>query len=247
MSLSSKGKLSIASKVFWGLLMSVGAFIVVHIFLQYLNLLVFHERNGFVFELSNRMDFDDEISIPTWFSMILLTVFGMLAFLAAYMQSDKKQRKAWSVIGFLGILLSIDEGASIHEFLLQSTHNIFFLNSSPTSLHNAWWVLLPLILFFGIGILVYLIRHLPKPTMLIFIAASILFVFGAAIVDAITTGFAKNTFLFQGIYVSIEELFELVGIIALIYAVVDYLELNHSKQISLALKQMRPKNKNLIQ
>lgn len=215
------------------------AIFAVHLFMQYLNLNVYHEQNGLVFELSNRLDLDDESSVPTWFSQTLLFTIGVGALTAAYLQKQKAKRRLWALIGTLGILLSIDEAASLHEFALQSLHNVFFLDTSPTADKNAWVLIIPIILIFALVLAWQSIRLLPKRTVAFFVLGGAVFVAGAVIIDILSINVEANTFLYQGVMVGIEEFFELLGSIIVLFSIADYIETYHKDDIAETAKRLK--------
>lgn len=226
-----KNAMSFASQLAWTLVGISILLIILHLVMQYLNLVVFREQNGFVFELSNRLDLDDEISLPTWYSQILLFAIGTVAFMAAYLQNKRTSRRLWLIIGGLGLLLSIDEGSSFHELLLQSLHNMYFLDTAATVSSNAWWLIAPFIVLFG-GILIWkVIRLLPKRTALLFVVGGTMVVIGGTVVDAVSVIVPITSFLHQGIFVAVEEGLELLGSIIVLYAIVDYIESHNHKLI----------------
>lgn len=215
------------------------AILATHLFMQYLNLNVYQEQNGVVFELSNRLDLDDETSVPTWFSQTLLFTIGVGALTAAYLQKQKAKRRLWALIGTLGILLSIDEAAALHEFALQSLHNVFFLDTSPTADKNAWVLIVPIILIFALVLAWKSIRLLPKRTVALFVLGGAIFLAAAVIIDALSSTIAPNTFLYQGVMVGIEEFFELLGSIIVLFAVADYIETYHKSDLAESAKRLK--------
>ncbi len=230
---------SYANRLAWTLIGVTLIMLVLHLLLQYLNLVVYQEQNGFVFELSNRLDLDDEISVPTWYSQILLFTIGIGAFLAAYLQNRQASRRLWVIIGCLGLLLSIDEAASLHELVLQSLHNMYFLDTFPTVSRNAWWLITPLIVL-PAGLLIWqAIKLLPKRTALFFILGGVLAVIGGTIVDAVAVIVPTTTFLYQGILVGFEEGLELLGSTIVLFAIADYIETRYHERLHKAVKQLK--------
>ena len=203
----------------------------IHLLLQYLNLVVYGEQNGFVFELSNRWDLDDEISVPTWVSQVLLLLAGGLSLIVARMESAVGRRSLWYIFGGLGVLLSLDEGASLHEFALQSLHNIYFLDTSPTLSSNAWWLVSPLILVASGLLAWHVTRLLPRRTAVLLAIGGLSAVVGATVIDAIASSITADPFFQQGILVGIEEAVELAGSAVVIYAIVDYAQTCHRQHL----------------
>lgn len=212
---------------------------ILHLVLQYLNLIVFEEQHGMWFELSNRFDFDDEISVPTWFSQILLFSIGVVGLLAAYLQAGRPKRRLWTAIGTLALVLSVDERAALHELALQSLHNEYFLDVSPTARINAWWLLAPLVILVASGLAWWSIRLLPKRTVYLFIIGGTIFIAGAVVVDALSAGVSPYSYLQQGLLVGIEETLEILGSVIILYAITDHIDAKHHDMLGSAIKKLK--------
>lgn len=232
-------KSSLSLKVFIALFVVIGLLTAVHLWLQHLNLNVYHELNGRVFEVSNRVDFDDEASLPTWTSQAILLAIGLSSLLLATLQRDKAVKRTWGIVGAIGILLSMDEVAAIHELLLQIVHLAFFSLSPPTVRSNAWLILLPFILGAGLLLLWQLIKHVPRRTVVILCSGAIIFMVGAVFIDILTTSNNANTFYERGILVAMEESLEMVGAAIILYAILSYLEVSYGDRIKAAYKRLK--------
>lgn len=226
-------------KIFLTLISITAALLVIHLFLQYINLLVYEEQNGALFELSNRFDMDDEISAPTWFSQFLLLLVATVAGLAAWLDRLKSVRKFWWAIALIGLLASIDEGAAIHEFTLQTIHNFAYGDTSQSLLTNAWLVVLPLLATLGFLLARWGWRVLPKKTFWLFMAGGAAFMIGAVFFDWLISDVDPAAYLSQGILVALEETFEMIGTAIVIYAIIDYLESEHKTKINQAIRSLR--------
>jgi len=235
-------KKPIATKILF-ILLSIGFLLfLTHLALQYLNIVVHYQQVGSIYELSNRFDLDDESSVPTWFSQALFLVLSVVAFFAAYLQTEKSKKFTWSVIGLIGLIFSIDEVASLHEYVLQLIHVQFFQDSTATAYDNAWLFVAPfLIVIFGWLVWV-MSRSLPKRTVMLFALSGVLILTGAVFIDLLAVVEERETFLNQGVIVSLEELLEILGVIIAVYATVDFLERRHKQAISESLRALR-KNK----
>ena len=242
----NKTKLIYASHLLKMLLGVTLLLLCAHITLQYINWEVFYQQNGLAYELANRFDLDDESSVATWFSQLLFLAIGLGAALAAYLQPSMPLRRLWQTIAAAGLLFSIDEGAGLHEFVLQSLHVLFYKDASPTSSNNAWLLVAPFI-FLAAGWLVWrMARLLPKRTILLFTAAIATFLVGAIGVDMLTSIVDRETFLNQGVLTAVEETLELLASVFVVYALADYLETHHRLELQSAFKQLgarRPNSK----
>lgn len=211
----------------------------IHLFLQYLNLEVFYQQQGQVYELSNRFDLDDETSVPTWFSQILFLLIGAAAFTAAYLERKTAVKRLWALIGVFGVVYSLDESAGLHEFVLQTLHVLYYQDAAPTKENNAWLIAVPLILavLLWLGWLIF--RYFPVRTLVLFAVSAGLFLAGAVGVDLATSVTGRETFWNQGVLVAAEETFELLATVLALYAVIDYVERRHFASLSAAIAQLK--------
>lgn len=221
------------------LLTTCMALVLIHIVLKYVSVVVYNEQHGFLFELSNRFDMNDESSVPQWFSQALFLGIGALAGAAAYLAESQSVRRLWFFIAVIGVLLSADDVATLHEFVLQSLHNVFFADMASTLLHNTWLVILPFILF-GLALLFYwAVRLLPRRTVVFMMTASVIFLFGAVGVDSLANTVPDRSFAGQGVLGAIEGGLQAAGISVFVFTVADYLERHHIATIRRALKSLR--------
>lgn len=228
------------------LLITTGVLIFLHLLLQHVNLNIFHQQNGYFFELSNRLDMDDESSIPTWFSQIIFLAISCAALLAATLEKLRVKRTLWIVIGIVAVSLSIDEIAGIHEQVLQTVHVLLFHQAAPTITANAWFVVLPFVLV-AVGLLArQMVRHFPKRLLTVTGLGLAIFLTGAVGVDIITQGIEfpqfSHEFLLQGIFVAVEEGLELIGSIIVLYGIMEYIEKHYHKRIAKSLAALKEKS-----
>ena len=224
---ATKARLQLSRKVLLYSSLVLACLIVTHLILQFLNLNVFSEQNVHIFELSNRFDFDDESSIPTWFSQALFLCIGLVSLFVRHHTTEKTERVLWLIIGVLGITFSIDEIAVLHETVLQSIHLLFLEEGTMSARSNAWFFVTPFIVL-GLAVLTIKIASLLPRKILVFIGGGFtLIVFGAIAVDIIVVEFESTSFFRQGVLVALEESMELFGAILVLYGVINYLEEMH--------------------
>lgn len=228
-----------ARKLLTYLLIAGFVILALHLFFQALNLLVYHQQHGQFYELSNRFDFDDESSVPTWFSQLLFLMLSAGAALAAYLAPNRRAGLLWAVIAVVALVFSIDEIAGLHEFLLQTLHVVFYEDAGPGSLSNAWLLVAPLVLLVTGIFIVSMVRRFPSRTMLLFTGSVVVFLIGAIGVDAFNSLVERESFMSQGLLVGVEESFEIFSLIIIVYAVADYLERMHGKALHNAWRQLR--------
>lgn len=180
---------------------------------------------------------DREGGIPAWYSTaLLLFCFILLAVIAAASRMENHRDYFYWVglsVGFL--YLSADEAARIHERFLPLGRSMLDAIgvASTGALARAWVV--PGILITLVFILVYLrfFFRLPLVTRLLFFAAGLVFLGGAVGVEMLTglylnsyggeRGTALSPTVVRLILPNIEELFEMLGVIVFIYALVSYI------------------------
>lgn len=221
------------------LIMASLLIVLVHVALKYISVAIYNEQHGFLFELSNRFDLNDENSVPQWVTQALFLASGVSAFLAAYMSDRRPVARLWTFIGVLGVILSIDDVATLHEYALQSLHNAFFVDMPPTLVRNSWLVLLPFIVSGVAVLLVWAVRLLPRRTAACMALGSIVFIIGAVVIDSLANTVPERSFTGQGLLGGIEGGLQLVGTAIFFYAIVDYLERHHALAIKKALAALK--------
>lgn len=229
----------IAKRVLGVLLLVVFGIVITHLFLQYQNLNVFYQQNGQIYEISNRFDMDDESSVPTWLAQALFLAIATVAFLAAWLDSKKPISRLWFAIGWVGLVFSLDEIATLHEHVLQSLHVLFFADAAAANLSNAWLVITPFVLGVCGLVFVWMTRVLPRRTLLLFAASGVLFLSGAILVDIPGSTTGRESFMNQGILVAIEETLELLAAVLALFALADYTERTHGKRLKRAVDSLR--------
>ncbi len=71
-----------------------------------------------IFVLEELLDFDDEKSLPTLWSVLLLTFAAFLIFLNGIADPQRGRRSRWFLLFVIFIFLTIDEFSGIHEELI---------------------------------------------------------------------------------------------------------------------------------
>lgn len=235
-----------AERLLWVCIWVIVGLATIHILLQFLHLVVYDGSNQHLMQLSNRFDFDDESSVPTWFSALLLALTAGTAFLAAYLQTNHKKRTLWILLGSISLLFSMDEIAGLHEYVLQLTHIMFFGYDPSTFLTNAWWIIIPIVLI-GAGLLFWrIVKLLPHRTVTFLVIGTAIYFTGAMLIEVITTRIDGSGFTSQGLMVAAEECLELLGVSVVLYAIIDYLEIHYGKKLHASIRalQKQPIHKN---
>lgn len=166
-----------------------------------------------------------EGKFPTWYSACTLLFCSLLLMVIAYAKRGTKNEYLFHWIGLAVIfaLMSLDEAAALHE--LSSSFIRHQLNISEDS---PWgWEIAGLVLLLIFGVFYYrFVLALPGRSMYLFIAAGCTYVIGVIGVEMVggTYEARYGTDLRYGIIASIEEVFEMTGIVLFIYSLLDYLE-----------------------
>jgi len=182
---------------------------------------------GWRFPGRDRFYFDHENNLPTFFStLILLLAASLLGLIGAAKRSagDRFARQwQWMALIFLG--LAIDEAASLHELLIQPLRTGFQLTGA------LWygWVIAggPFAAGFAIAYLRFL-RHLPRITQRLFVAAGTLYVGGAVGLEMLgahlfLAGEPAQDLAPYMLAMTLEESFEMAGILLFNHALLEYL------------------------
>ena len=186
-------------------------------------------------------DVGEERSIPTWFESIQ---FLLCSILIAVIGVAKKQRNDryslhWSVLSIILLLLSLDEVASIHEAIGQQSERLLhsITGLTPSGAISFFWVV-PGAIFALIVLLAYLrfLADLPRGTRRSFLFAGALFVLGALGLEMLSAqvssssegignffGMSALPQIMIGLQTCAEEMFEMLGLTAFVYALLAYI------------------------
>lgn len=173
--------------------------------------------------LVNLFWLDSEHNVPTLYQVVTLCIAASLLLLVAReLSSDKPDDgRRWRVLGFMFLLLAIDEGARIHErvdgYLFR--FDVAHIHLTPAAIY------LPVLTIFGLWFLP-LLRRINSRTRLLLISSGLLYVGGALCVDALSLWYArlasKETILYAAM-ATLEEVCEMAGVALLIYTLLEYL------------------------
>ena len=197
-------------------------------------------------------DVGEERSIPTWFESILFLLCSSLLAVVTVAKKRRNDRYKlhWGVLSIILLLLSLDEVASIHEAIGQQSERLLhsITGLTPSGAISFFWVV-PGTIFVVIVLLAYLrfLADLPRTTRRLFLFAGALFVLGALGIEMLTaqvvsssgsisdwivssfggivdqgTASAIPTIL-KGLQTSVEEMFEMLGLTAFVYALLAYI------------------------
>lgn len=177
--------------------------------------------------LRKMFDMLEEGNAPAFYSATALLFCALLLGLIwAVKKSDKDQYSFhWGFLALIFIFLALDEAASIHELLMEPLRNIFSLSG----IFFFAWVIPYGLLLIVLGFL-YLkfLFSLPARSRNLFIISGVIFVAGAVGVElfegrSFELGGKKYDLIFY-IYVTVEEILEMLGILLFIYSLLSYID-----------------------
>jgi hypothetical protein len=173
-------------------------------------------------------DFEYDGNLTTWYSSVTLLICSLLLSLiaSAKQQNQDSYIRHWQILAIIFAVMSLDEVAMLHERAGNLIEKL-----SPVEF-NGWlnfqWVLLgvPLTVIIAIAYLKFM-AHLPAKTRNLFLLAGGLFIGGALGLEILaghqeSLG-AANRFFYE-LFTSIEELWEKLGVLVFIYALLNYME-----------------------
>ena len=92
------------------------------LFVELILLILFYFPESWSATIYDRLNLDREANIPTWFLTILLFLISLLSLIIYLLDRNLKSGTAWSsfwlVFSIVYCFLSIDEGARMHEILM---------------------------------------------------------------------------------------------------------------------------------
>jgi len=182
-----------------------------------------HWRLGGLFTL---FSLDGENTVPTWYNSFILFLLSMTAWAISKVAAAKKtqQEGRWKFLGFLFLVMSIDEVAMFHETIGKEI---------ATRFHTESWLyfgfVIPGFILALILLVIYIpfLKSLPQKTMWGLVTAGAIYVGGAAGVEAIE---ARWFYLYGErniVYLllsNFEELCEMGGLILFLKVLLDYLK-----------------------
>jgi len=210
-----------------------GSLIAMHCLVQIVRFSTGNER---VYGLVYAFSLGADGNIPTYYSSLALLFCSLLLLFIAVVRHDAQKIRPgyWFGLAAIFLFLSIDEMLMVHEKLIEPMKAL--LNVS--GIFNYAWVI-P----YGFGLLAFsaiyfrFLFRLPARTAIFFAIAGTIFVSGAIGLEMIG-GWSKELHGTASItYVliqSVEEIFEIVGIIIFIFALSDYIA-EHVKDTSLTI------------
>lgn len=167
---------------------------------------------------------DQEQSIPTWMSTMLLMACGIVLLAISRSEADQHSplRYTWLSLGLLFVLMSLDEHVGFHEVLSlrlgQVVHSTGFFAFA--------WVI-PGLIFVVLAGFYYLraFRLLPEPYLLLFFSAGAIYVTGSLLTEMLEAKIVSNpdaSELAITLSLLVQDPLELVGTALFLFALLRY-------------------------
>jgi len=199
----------------------------------------FYFNHGRLFGLVRLFDFNTEANIPTFYSSLaLLSCSILLAFISLSHKKHGSFYKLWGGLSIIFLFLSIDEIATIHEFVVNDP--IQQLLNTSGLLYFAWIIPYGIALLLILGIYLKFLINLPGKFLHLFVISGSIFVSGAIGIESVCGWYCEllggvhelNTLPYAVLY-TCEEFLEMLGIVFFIYTLLLYIvtELNYSINI----------------
>ncbi|RYE10863.1 MAG: hypothetical protein EOP22_02995 [Hyphomicrobiales bacterium] len=168
---------------------------------------------------------NSEVSLPTWWSSLLLATAGILMIICSYAERAGAHRTwlGWRVLGIGFLYASLDEAAALHEWFGEGFK---WLPDSTGALNFRWVVVgIPIVIAVGLLFLPFLFR-LPRRTAMRLVVAGAVFVGGALGVEMISAmvDFAEGRSFTYQLLMACEEAMEMIGVILGIRAVLLHID-----------------------
>ena len=179
-------------------------------------------------------DADRESNLPTYFSAGLLLFAAALLGIIAVLQrrAGAPFGWGWAVLSLAFLYMSLDEGTSIHETVLERLARKVLGDPTIGVFYFAWVIPgIALVLAFAVVFWRFFFQ-LPRATKSRFLLAAALFLGGALGVELIgghhasLHGVDNLTF---SLIATVEESMEMVGVIVLIYALLKFIEFEYGE------------------
>ncbi|WP_210486158.1 hypothetical protein [Rufibacter aurantiacus] len=188
-------------------------------------------RYTFQYYVTGMFYFDGERNIPTYFSTLnLLFCAGLLFLISNFVKKSSTPlfHRKWYWMGWVFVWLATDELFALHEITAKPMRTMLqhlFQQENIGLLHFAWFVPYALVLTFVGFYFLRFVLSLPGKTLYRFILSGLLFLAGAIGMEMVSGLIVSNNLLsIYKLITTLEESFEMIGVIFFIYSLIKYLE-----------------------
>lgn len=181
-------------------------------------------------ELLKLINLGSDTGVPAWYSSLALLLCSALLAVIAFAKRRHGDRHAlrWASLALIFLYLSADEMLRLHERASDKVVQPVFkyLGMEASGLLNYPWIALyaPLVLVFALAYFGFWLA-LPAKTRILFLIAAALFVGGGIGVEAFNALYDSlygRGDLVAAMMTHLEELFEMLGVVVFIYALMFY-------------------------
>jgi hypothetical protein len=178
-------------------------------------------------------DFDQEYNLPSFYSTLALFFSGVLLLMISKDEAKKVKNTYalhWKILGFIFLFLALDELISLHNHFGRVVS--YLIDVSGYLNESRYWVVayIPFLLVFLVAFYKFFI-NLPNTTKISFFIAGFVFITGAIgieILGDLYITYNTTADINYALLYSAEELFEMIGIVLFIRALVHYIGVNSS-------------------
>lgn len=192
---------------------------------------VFYLEHETVFGLVPLFDLNQEQNFPTLYSTLALlfcsTLFSIIAF--AKRRNKNNYILHWAGLAVLFLFLFVDDFVGIHELftarMRETLHTSGFF-------HYGW--VIPYLIFVFAVFFAYIkfLLHLPRKTRWLFLTAGFISAGGSIGFEMIIGYWVQSGLRWSisgAVLIFLEESFELIGVVVLIYALLSYIKSEYNK------------------
>lgn len=169
--------------------------------------------------LSNFLEFDNEVNLPTWVAVGLAIVAAGLCALHAQVEVDRRPRRSWRLLGVVLLLVSMDEATTLHEGLT-GAREVVLPALTLVTFELIYVLAVVLLLAWDRGFL----RRLPRRTAVALAAAALVYATGAAGLEYLYFAILDRAspLVLAGL-ATVEETLELAGMATAVVALLAWL------------------------
>lgn len=205
-----------------------------------------YTENKDLMGIAGYVDLDLEKNIPSFYSGFALLFSSFLFFCISLLENNReKKHRYWLGLAAIFFFLSLDEVFVLHERLGNYTGE--YIKSTgileASGLLYFPWIIPYSILMIILGLLYFrFLLCLPRKTGVLLVLSAIIFLTGAAGFDMLGGREAELHGYYSITYTvlyTIEEFLEMIGVILLIYTLLDYIEQQYG-QLNFSLEIQKP-------
>jgi len=181
----------------------------------------------------NFLDLDKEWNLSTWYASTTLLFCSLLLAIIAFGIKKRMGRFFfhWIFLSAIFLVLTLDEGLKFHEQSITPLRDLFSSMGYETAglFYFSWVFPAAILVIIFVAAYVRFLINLPSRTRALFITAGAVYVAGALFMESVTglyASYAGRENLTYAILTNIEEVFEMVGILVFIYALLSYIRSN---------------------